>query len=121
MVKKPAAPTARTSKPKAIPAKTAKAATKPITKPLAVTVVKTAVEKVVKAKKPKQVRDSFTMPKTEYAVLGELKERAANLTHTVKKSELLRAGIKALAAMTDANFLSALKAVPVIKTGRPKK
>jgi hypothetical protein len=98
-----------------------KPATKPITKPMTEAVVKAVVDKVVKTKAPKPMRDSFTIPKTEYAVLGELKERAANLTHSVKKSELLRAGIKALAAMTDANFLSAVKAVPAIKTGRPKK
>jgi hypothetical protein len=115
-----------TSKPQATPTtatKPLKAVTAPKskTKPLTEAITQVANEKVVKAKKPKQVRDSFTLPKTEYAVLGELKERAAQLTHSVKKSELLRAGIKALAAMTDANFLSALKAVPAIKTGRPKK
>ncbi|WP_296491904.1 hypothetical protein [Rhodoferax sp.] len=39
--------------------------------------------------------------------------------NSIKKSELIRAGIKALAAMSDANFLKALLAVPAIKTGRP--
>lgn len=75
--------------------------------------------KVAKAKKPKLVRDSFTIPKTEYVVLDELKQRAARLAHPVKKSELLRAGIKALAAMPDAAFLKAMDNVPAIKTGRP--
>jgi len=75
----------------------------------------------VKAKKPKLVRDSFTIPKGEYAVLDDLKQRAGKLTSPVKKSELLRAGVKALAAMTDMAFLAALKAVPAIKTGRPAK
>jgi hypothetical protein len=134
MTKKPASPTALISQAQATPATTGKpvktlraskletkSTTKNSTKPVAEAAVKTATEKVVKVKKSKQVRDSFTMPKTEYAVLAELKERAARLTHTVKKSELLRAAIKALAAMTDANFLTALKAVPAIKTGRPKK
>jgi response regulator RpfG family c-di-GMP phosphodiesterase len=134
MVKKAAAPAPLTSKPQVAPVATAKTAkkvvasklkakpvAKPIVKPVAEAVVKAAVEKVVKVKKLKQMRDSFTIPKTEYVVLNELKERSASLTHAVKKSELLRAGIKALAAMTDANFLSALKAVPAIKTGRPKK
>lgn len=74
-----------------------------------------------KTKKPKLVRDSFTIPKTEYTVLGELKLRAAKLAHPVKKSELLRAGIKALNGLSDAALLAALKAVPSIKTGRPKK
>lgn len=72
-----------------------------------------------KTKKPKLVRDSFTIPKAEYGVLDMLKQRATALTRPAKKSELLRAGIKALAAMPDAAFLAALQAVPAIKTGRP--
>ena len=75
--------------------------------------------KPAKPKKPKLVRDSFTIPKIEYLVLEALKLRAAKLTRSVKKSELLRAGIKALAALSDAAFLSALEKVPAIKTGRP--
>jgi hypothetical protein len=91
----------------------AKAAVKPAAKPKAA--------KPVKEKKPKLVRDSFTIPKAEYSVLDELKQRAGKLASPVKKSELLRAGIKALAAMADSAFLAALKAVPVVKTGRPTK
>jgi hypothetical protein len=83
--------------------------------------VKTLIEKPLKAKKIKLVRDSFTIPKPEYLILNNLKLRAADLKHPVKKSELLRAGIKALAAMTDSNLLTALKAVPILKTGRPSK
>ena len=83
-------------------------------------VIKTAkAVKLEKAKKPKLVRDSFTIPKAEYMVLEELKQRATKLTHSIKKSELLRAGIKALAALSDAAFLTALEQVPAIKTGRP--
>jgi hypothetical protein len=66
------------------------------------------------------VRDSFTIPKSEYAVLEGLKVRAANLTRPVKKSELLRAGIATLSAMNDKAFLAALNGVPSLKTGRPK-
>jgi hypothetical protein len=74
------------------------------------------------AAKPKHklVRDSFTIPKAEYTVLGALKERAAGLKRPTKKSEILRAGISALRAMTDAALLAALNAVPSLKTGRPK-
>ncbi len=74
----------------------------------------------VKLKKPKMVRDSFTMPKDEYAVIDSLKQRAGKPGHSIKKSELLRAGIKALAAMSDIQFKAALSNVPAIKTGRPK-
>lgn len=71
--------------------------------------------------KPKLVRDSFTMPKAEYAAIDALKQRAAQLARSTKKSELLRAGIKALSAMNDETLLAALQAVPTIKTGRPNK
>jgi len=81
----------------------------------------TVVAKPVKEKKPKLVRDSFTMPKNEYVVIDELKQRAAGLARPAKKSELLRAGIKALAALDDTALLAALAHVPAIKTGRPKK
>ncbi len=76
-------------------------------------------EKAEKPKKPKLIRDSFTIPKVEYMVLDELKHRANTLIRPAKKSELLRAGIKALAALSDASFLAALAQVPAIKTGRP--
>lgn len=82
---------------------------------------KPKVAKPVKEKKPKLVRDSFTIPKAEYTVLDDLKARANKLASPAKKSELLRAGIKALAAMSDAAFQVALRAVPAIKTGRPAK
>lgn len=74
---------------------------------------------VDKPKKPKLVRDSFTIPKAEYEVITALKLRAAKLGQTPKKSELLRAGIKVLAAMGDPALLASLAAVPSIKTGRP--
>ncbi len=84
---------------------------------------KTAVPKTVKAKAPKlkMERDSFTMPKAEYAQLYVLKERLAKLGNPAKKSELLRAGIMQLVAMTDAALKVAMSKVPTIKTGRPKK
>ena len=77
--------------------------------------------RLLKAKKQKLVRDSFTIPKLEYLILEALKHRSGKLGNSIKKSELIRAGIKALAAMSDANFLKALLAVPAIKTGRSAK
>lgn len=107
---KPAAAPARTRK-AAAPAKAAKA-----TKP-----AKTAKAKEPKARKPKLVRDSFSMPRSEYAMLQALKDRAAKAGRPARKSELLRAGIQVLAGMQDAAFLGAMGAVPTLKTGRPAK
>ncbi|MHB1666985.1 MAG: hypothetical protein ACYCSR_13790 [Thiomonas sp.] len=90
---------------------------------------KTAPAKAVKptpasaAKPPKLklVRDSFTIPRNEYAVLDALKDRLVDVKRPAKKSEVLRAGIALLATLSDVALLAALEAVPAIKTGRPKK
>jgi hypothetical protein len=123
MAKPPAKPTTKSAakKTKPVGQPSSKPSVKTSAKPPAKTVAKPKAIKPVKAKKPKLVRDSFTIPKAEYTVLDELKGRAGKLASPAKKSELLRAGIKALAAMSDVALLSALKAVPAIKTGRPTK
>lgn len=124
------APVKKIEPAKAVVIKTA--ATKPAAKPAPVKAVsKTSApkaaakktEKVVKEKTPKlkMERDSFTMPKAEYAQLYVLKERLIKLGQPAKKSELLRAGIMQLTAMTDTALKAAMSKVPAIKTGRPKK
>lgn len=116
-VKKAAKPTARIANKKAVtpiaksvPAETSKAPAKTV-----------QTEKQPKTKKPKLVRDSFTIPKDEYQVIDHLKQRSAKLGQAMKKSELLRAGIKLLNSLADGPFKQALAEVPAIKTGRPKK
>jgi len=105
------------------PAVTAKKVTKPATvttKP-ATTLPACVDAKNTKEKKHKLVRDSITVPKAEYQVLEAMKHRAAQLKVMVKKTELIRAGMKHLATLTDADFLAAISAVPSLKTGRPAK
>lgn len=77
--------------------------------------------KPVKAKKPKLVRDSYAMPEVEYSQIAELKKRLLAQGTAVKKSELLRGGIAALAALSDAELKVAMARVERIKTGRPAK
>lgn len=118
---KPVASKPTTTKPAA--KKAATSAAKPVAAKVAPTkVVKAKVEKPIKEKTPKlkMERDSFTMPKTEYAQFSVLKERLVKLGQPAKKSELLRAGIMQLTAMTDAALKAAMSKVPTIKTGRPK-
>jgi hypothetical protein len=74
-----------------------------------------------KLKKPKLVRDSFTFPKDEYQAIAALKQKALSLQHSVKKSEILRAGLKLMSSLNDKAFLAALSNVPALKTGRPAK
>jgi hypothetical protein len=75
----------------------------------------------VKVKKPKLVRDSFTIPKNEYSNIESLKQKSALLGCPAKKSELLRAGIQLLTTLSDAQFRKALAQIPTVKTGRPNK
>ena len=80
---------------------------------------KTKDASAAKAKKVKLVRDSFCMPKDEYAQIELLKQRLLTLGKAVKKSELLRAGVLALARADDDSLQAYLEAVPNLKTGRP--
>lgn len=73
------------------------------------------------AKKMKLVRDSFTMPHQDYALIAALKERALEYKRPAKKSELLRAGLHALAKLTHGELGGALDALAPLKAGRPKK
>jgi hypothetical protein len=132
---KPSAPTPvkKAAAPKAVAVKATSSATaskKPVAvKKVAATKaplvkaspVKAPIAKAPKVPKLKMERDSFTMPKTEYAQFAVLKDRLVKLGQPAKKSELLRAGIMQLAAMTDAALKAAMAKVPTIKTGRPNK
>ena len=112
--------------PRAATKTTAKVATKPAAKP----VVKPADSPASKAapaaqgaptKPPKLVRDSFTMPQSDFDLIAALKERAINFKRPTKKSELLRAGLQALAGLNSAALQAALNTLAPLKPGRPKK
>lgn len=84
------------------------------------------VDKAAKVKKqvPKKlklVRDSFSIPESDYALFASLKQRALTAGVDVKKSELLRASLVLLSKLDDAAFITAVGSVERIKTGRPKK
>lgn len=78
------------------------------------------VAKADKVKKPKLVRDSFTMPEAEYAVLGEVKKLCLSQGVEVKKSQLLRIGLVLLKSLDLRQLKSQLNALPELKAGRPK-
>ena len=77
--------------------------------------------KPAKVKKAKLVRDSFTMPDGEYALIATLKKRCLDAGVSAKKSELLRAAVANLAKLSDTSVVAALRRLEVIKTGRPAK
>lgn len=104
-----------------------KAATKVALKPAGKPPVKApqvAVKPVVqvkeKAKKAKLVRDSFTMPEGEYQVLSDVKKAFLKSGVSVKKSELLRAGVAMIKNMELAKLNAVIAALAPIKAGRPK-
>ena len=78
-------------------------------------------KKSKQARKEKVVRDSFTMPKSDYDKIAALKQKCADNGVAVKKSELLRAGLLILATATDEQLIAALGAIETVKTGRPEK
>jgi hypothetical protein len=78
-------------------------------------------KKVRGQKKPKLVRDSFTLPEADYALFKELKARCLDHGVEVKKGELLRIAIQALAKMPVAKLLESVGRLERLKTGRPAK
>ncbi|MBN3787858.1 hypothetical protein [Burkholderia sp. Ac-20353] len=81
----------------------------------------TAETKAKRPKKPKVVRDSFTMPKQDYEKIAVLKQKCLEAGVAVKKSEILRAGLIMLEAAATKRLLAAVEAVETVKTGRPAK
>jgi hypothetical protein len=128
----PATRTSRIAQPAAVPArKGARRAPSPaLNSPAAPAPSKKAVAVKAPAPKaprkneeprPKLVRDSFTMPEADFALIPALKERALKAQRATKKSELLRAGLQALAALDDKALIAALGKLEPVQTGRPKK
>ena len=73
-----------------------------------------------KLKKSKLVRDSFSMPEPEYAVLGSVKKACLKAGVEVKKSELLRIGVALISKMDVDGLKAVLATLPPLKAGRPK-
>jgi hypothetical protein len=125
MTTKKTAATAAKSSEKKLPVKKPSALAKPITKapgkPGAKAVPQQAVKKTKKEHKKKVVRDSFTMPQSEYSKIAEIKAICLKAKMHVKKSEVLRAGLKLLSEQNATQLKHALGSLEKIKTGRPQK
>ena len=79
------------------------------------------VKKLKKEQKKKVVRDSFTMPQDEYSKIAEVKAICLKAKMHVKKSEVLRAGLKLLIDLNAEQLKRELGSLEKIKTGRPQK
>ena len=80
-----------------------------------------ASSKGKRTKREKVVRDSFTMPKSDYEKIAALKQKCLTAGVSVKKSEILRAGLLLLEAAAPKRLLATVAAVEQVKTGRPAK
>jgi hypothetical protein len=69
--------------------------------------------------RPQLVRDSFTMPDGEYAVLANVKQACLKAGFEIKKSELLRIGVALVGRLDTATLRQVLDSLPQLKTGRP--
>ena len=67
-----------------------------------------------KIKKTKLVRERFTLLDVEYAQLEVLKQRLSDQGVSVKKSELMRAGLLLLVALDDVDLPGVLSKVPSV-------
>lgn len=94
-------------------------ASPPARKPAAKTASRAVVRPPAPDARPVLVRDSFTMPEQEYAVLLEVKQACLRAGIDVKKSELLRIGVALLGQLDVATLQGVLAALPQLKTGRP--
>lgn len=74
-----------------------------------------------KIKEPKLVRDSYTMPESEYQAIGTVKRASLKAGFEIKKSEILRIGVQLVQQMKLDDLKDALQLLPRLKTGRPKK
>lgn len=119
--KKAAAPAQAVRTKAATPAKVAREAARAIAAPAKSARAKPAPTPapVAPSARPRLVRDSFTMPEQEYAVLGAVKQACLKAGFEVKKSELLRIGVALLGQLDMASLRAVLGSLPQLKTGRP--
>ena len=66
------------------------------------------------------VRDSFTMPADDYALIDRLRQRCLGAGVSVNKSEVLRAGLSALTRLSDEELRAMVEQLEKVKTGRPQ-
>lgn len=74
-----------------------------------------------KSTKKGAVRDTFSFPREDHALIGELQRRCYAAGFAASKSELVRAGLRALDAMPDAAFGETMAQLEKLKPGPARK
>jgi hypothetical protein len=65
------------------------------------------------------VRDTFTFPEADYALIAEIQDRCLRSATMINKSEIVRAGLKALTRMSDVELAEIVGGLTKVKPGRP--
>ena len=102
---------------------TTKKAAKPAVKPAAKEAKAApgvAAKKSKKEPKVKKVHDTFSMPQTEHQKIAEIKEKCLEAGLQVKKNQVLRAGLKALLEMNEAQLKRAITQLKKTRAGHPE-
>ena len=67
------------------------------------------------------MRDGFTMPAEDYALIAQLQATGLEAGLAVSKSAVLRAGLHALQALSPDDLRQVFAALEKVKPGRPPK
>lgn len=67
----------------------------------------------------KVIRDTFSMPNAEYELIAKIKERCLEKKVVVSKSQVVRAGLALLEAVSDRQLLDVINKLTKVKAGRP--
>jgi hypothetical protein len=66
----------------------------------------------------KVIRDGFTMPASDYALIAQVQATSLQARISVTKSEVLRAGLQVLSRLPLAELTQVLRELEKVKTGR---
>lgn len=66
----------------------------------------------------KVIRDGFTMPASDYALIAQVQATSLQAAISVTKSEVLRAGLQVLRRLPLAELTQVLRELEKVKTGR---
>ena len=66
------------------------------------------------------IRETFSLPPSDSALIDQLRQRSAAQGVMLNRSEILRAGLAALSTLSDSKLVEIGNLVPKMKTGRPK-
>jgi hypothetical protein len=66
------------------------------------------------------VKDGFSMPQADYGLIGQAQDRALSHRVVLSKSDVLRAALRALRNLDEADFLRLVQGVEKLKPGRKR-